>query len=464
MRGLLMFVVLCVLSMAACSNNTSDGVDASNDAPADVQEADTPTDINGTDESVSDQSSDAGSLSRPNILLIISDDQGLDASSQYSVGTDLPNTPVLDALAERGVVFDNAWATPACTTTRGTLITGLHGVHSGVDTVPDLLDPDQLTLHDHFSDQAPEYATAIIGKWHLGGRNPDLNGPAQSGVTYYAGTIAGVVEDYWGWTLTSQGQQSASTTYHTTAMTDLAIDWIGQQQQKPWFLWLAYVAPHRPFHLPPSNLHARTLSGEPSDIRANPRPYYLAAIEAMDAEIGRLLSALPPSTRARTLVVFVGDNGTPTQAVDASVFSPSHSKNSLYEGGGRVPLIASGAGVSRSGEREEALVNTVDFFPTFADVAGASAPLQALDGVSFHGLLSDPQASSRTHNYTEFDTAQTSGWAVRNATHKLIEFSDGTRELYDLSVDLAEQDNLIADPAYADLIEELAAFAAQVRE
>lgn len=463
---LVMTFFFCTPLLMCCDNNTTSNEDASVDEPTDavvdVTANDGSTDVMAdTKPDAADNSADASTETRPNILLIISDDQGLDSSAQYQVGSDLPVTPVLDALAQDGLVFDNAWATPACTTTRGSLITGLHGVHSGVDTVPDLIDPDLLTLHDHFTANAPDYATAIIGKWHLGGRTSDLNGPAQSGVPYYAGTIDGVIEDYQNWTLTEGGQQSTSTAYHTTAMTDLAIDWVGKQQ-KPWFLWLAYVAPHLPFHLPPNELHNRTLSGDASDIRNNPRPYYLAAIEAMDAEIGRLLDALPPETRKNTLIVFIGDNGTPAQTVDASVFLRDHAKNSLYEGGVRVPMVVSGAGVTRQAQREDALVNTVDMFPTFVDAVGAQ-PATTIDGMSFYGLLQDTESSQRTYNYTEFNTTMTSGWAVRNATHKLIEFSNGTQELYDLSVDLAEGNNLIAQPEFADLIQELAAYAAQTR-
>jgi len=77
--------------------------------------------------------------SKPNILLIIADDQGLDASAQYSYSSDIPNTPTLNALAEQGIVFDNVWATPACTTTRGTIITGQHGINSGIDHVPSII-------------------------------------------------------------------------------------------------------------------------------------------------------------------------------------------------------------------------------------------------------------------------------------------------------------------------------------
>ena len=146
----------------------------------------------------------ASTPSQPNILLIIADDLGLDASSQYNVSTDLPQTPVLDSLAKNGIVFDNAWATPACTTTRGTLITGLHGINSGVDRVPNRMNTSLNTIQRLLKNdtQTSHYQSAVFGKWHLAGRNPDHDHPNQSGVDFYSGNIAGVMKDYNQWELT----------------------------------------------------------------------------------------------------------------------------------------------------------------------------------------------------------------------------------------------------------------------
>ncbi len=402
---------------------------------------------------------------KPNILLIIADDLGLDASAQYSLGNDLPVTPNLDALASDGIVFDNAWATPVCTTTRGTIITGLHGVNSGVDTVPDTLDTSIMTLQRHLSNDAnsADYQSAVVGKWHIGGMNPDLDHPNQSGVPYYSGNMSGSLRDYFEWDLVTNGVESQSTTYHTTAVTDMAIDWITAQSD-PWFMWLAYSAPHTPFHLPPNDLHARSLSGTDADIAANPREYFLAAIEAMDSEIGRLLNSLSVEERENTMIIFIGDNGTPNAVLDTTVFPTGHSKATLYEGGIRVPMIVSGAEVSRNGERESALVNTADIYPTVIEALG-SAPNTQVDGVSFYDMLSEAGISSRTFNYSEIITNRTNGWTTRSATHKLIVFNSGDRELYDLDNDIREENNLIADSedGYETIISELVGFADFVR-
>lgn len=450
------------LLAAACGDNDAD-IDAALDAALDAAEDARPQTDASTLDATTDSAVDAAQVSDgPNILLIIADDLGLDSSAQYDVSADAPNTPVLDSLAATGIVFDEAWATPACTTTRGTLISGLHGVHSGVDFVPAVLSPTIRTLHAYLAEHAPEYATAIVGKWHLGGRAPDLNAPAIAGAGYYAGTIAGVIDDYFDWDLITGGEQVPQTAYHTTAMTDLAIDWI-DAQEGPWFMWLAYVAPHIPFHAPPESLHTRTLLGTPADIRNNRRQYYLAAIEAMDREIGRLLDTLSSEARENTLIIFLGDNGTPSLAVDANVFDSARAKNTLYEGGVRVPLVVSGAGVSRQGVRDAALVHTVDLFPTLLHILGVSAALP-LDGESFSEVLSREDAGTREFNYTEFVSDAVTGWAVRDVRYKLIHFEDGMEELYDLSVDLREESNLIADAALQERIVRLAAYGALQRD
>jgi arylsulfatase A-like enzyme len=382
---------------------------------------------------------------QPNILLIIADDLGVDSSNQYSYSADKPRTPTLDALAASGMVFDNVWATPACTTSRAAMITGQHGVHSGVSFVPAVMNTAADTLQRHLvADGATSaYKTAVIGKWHLGGGNPAPSHPTDSGVGYFAGNMGADLPSYTSWPLVENGVSSTSTVYHTSKVTDLTRDWIAAQTQ-PWFAWLAYAAPHLPFHLPPASLQSRAgLTGTTADIAARPREYYLAAIEAMDTEIGRLLSSMDATARANTVVIFVGDNGTPTQTVDTRVFSKAHSKNTLYEGGVRVPMIVSGKGVARSNVRETALINLVDLYATINSLAG-SAATSVYDSKSFASLLQTGASGPRTYNYSEFESTDVSGWVVRDAQYKLIQNLSGTQELYDLSKDLGELTNLLA--------------------
>lgn len=162
-------------------------------------------------ENDSSNNSNNGSTSdQPNILLIIADDQGLDASAQYALSADLPVTPTLNQLASQGIVFDNAWATPACTTTRSTIITGQYGVTSGVLDVGDKLPADALTLQRFLAsdEDTDNYQSAVIGKWHLSGTPADASHPATVGIDYFAGNLRGSISDYAEWDLTINGETS----------------------------------------------------------------------------------------------------------------------------------------------------------------------------------------------------------------------------------------------------------------
>ncbi len=402
---------------------------------------------------------------QPNILFIISDDQGVDASSQYSFSADPPITPNFDALASNGLVFDNTWVTPACTTTRAAILTGMHGVNSGVTTVPDVLDTELQTFAKYLKSETlpTPYATGAFGKWHLAGvRNTDTNHPNNSGFDYYAGSLTNI-SDYNSWELTVNGSQFMSDIYHTTAVTNLAIEWVNAQTQ-PWFAWVAFQAPHTPLHLPPSHLHTRNeLTGSSDDISNTPRAYYLAAIEAIDTEIGRLLASLDENELENTIIVFIGDNGTPVNVVDTTVFSRDRSKSTLYEGGIRVPLIISGKGVTRFGQRESTLVNATDFYTTLGEAAGLPTK-QLFDSTSFFSLFSGTNTSSlRTENYTEFVSDDVTGWTVRDDTLKLIQYEDGEQELYDLTQSINENNNLINDTLYAEDVDRLLNIGLSVR-
>lgn len=376
----------------------------------------------------------------PNVLFVVADDFGLDASPCHpSVGSAKPSMPNLKSLCDKGVVFDQAWVHPTCTPTRASLLTGKYGVHHNVMAVDEVL-TTQPTILQRVQEGTTPYSTAVIGKWHVGGSNPDPNHPSLFGAQYYAGFLTGAVADYFSWRQTINGTSSNETGYVTTVLTDRAISWISSQQQ-PWFLWLAYNAPHTPFHTPPANLHnqADLKNGTATDNRTK----YFAAAEALDTEFGRLLASIPAATLANTTIVFIGDNGTPGQVIQ-SPYSSTKAKDSLYQGGINVPLIVSGAGVTRSGQREQVLVNDSDFYATFQQLTRRSGTVPT-DSVSFAGALTTAGASSRTHSYIDYRDSGTVITAIRSSQYKLIEFANARRELYDLAADPYETNNLIAN-------------------
>lgn len=393
----------------------------------------------------------------PNILLIIADDLGIDVSPCYELGAVKPDMPVLESLCRDGLVFDNVWSNPTCSPTRATILTGRYGLRTGVLEVVQRnggpgIRTDEISIQRYLDDNSPAgYANAVIGKWHLADRtNGGINNPARMGVDHYSGILRGGHLDYYSWLRTRNGRAARVEGYSTSVMTDDAINWI-DRQTGPWFLWLAYTAPHAPFHLPPAGLHGRDdLPGTVADIRANPLPYYLASLEAMDREIGRLLEALSAEERANTIVMFVGDNGTPNPVIQHP-YRRGRAKSTVFEGGIHVPLVVAGAGVTRRGEHEDALVNTTDLFATIAELAGVDVAVYE-DSISFAGLLDGTERGEvREFAYAEIVSEEAflgSGWAMRDETHKLIELASGQTFLFDLVSDPGETRNLIlTDPA-----------------
>ena len=152
-------------------------------------------------------------------------------------------------------------------------------------------------------------------------------------------------------------------------------------------------------------------------------------------------SNLPGTVRENTVIIFIGDNGTPREVVQ-SPYEPGKAKGTLYEGGIHIPMIVSGAGVTRAGERESALLNSTDIFSTISDLAGTEFPA-INDSRSFRALLSDAAASKRTEIYSEVSSANVWGWAIRNERFKLIQYDDGSEEFFDLSTDPYEQNDLL---------------------
>ncbi len=418
------------------------------------------TDNNTDDNSGSDNTASL----QPNIILVITDDQGLDASAQFNLSNDLPYTPVIDSLAASGITYENAWATPSCTTTRAALLSGKHGANNGVPSTPGILAPEVGTIQQHLQQIAPDYKTAVFGKWHVAGGNPDPDHPSQLGVQHYSGNLTGNLTDYFDWTVTTNGVATQSSQYHTSALVDYAIDWIAEQNT-PWFTWLAFSAPHSPWHTPPQAFNRRELSGTAEDIEANTRDYYLSAIETLDTELGRLLNSLDAEVRDNTIVMVIGDNGTPRPVIDRSAYIGSHGKGSLFEGGIHVPLVISGYGVSRTNVREPGLVSIVDFFPTISALAGQSSDTMH-DGYNLLPSFSSANAISRELLYTDYvsDSALGSGWTVRSDSHKYIAYTDGSEALYDLVADPDEASNLMpVSGSLLTVVDTLRTFGLEVR-
>ena len=269
---------------------------------------------------------------------------------------------------------------------------------------------------------------------------------------------------YWDWDKYVDGEVAREDTYATTDSVDETLRAM-EELAEPWFIWLAFNAPHRPFHAPPKHLHSFDLKGPPE---RSPVAHMKAMTEAMDTEIGRLLESVDTT---RTTVIFIGDNGTTGEATDAP-FDPAHAKGTLYEGGVHVPLIVAGSRVTRPGTECAALVCATDIFPTVRDIAGLGDV--ARDGVSILPYLSDPDLPSlRDYLYAEIfrpngpPPHERFRRAIRGARYKLIDrprhpSKAPAQELFDLEEDPLEKNNLLTGELTAEQAAALADFEAEL--
>ena len=360
-------------------------------------------------------------------------------------------------------MFENAWASPACSPTRGTLVTGLYGHNNGVTNVGEVLPSTTTSIWEYISASSPEpYAMAVFGKWHLGNTMDHITN--QSGVPEFRGMIPGLINNFYSWTVNdSEAADSVTTTYATTALTDFTIDFITDHENSadaddPWFVYLPYNAPHGTsandgHQVPPADLFTTDVEGrEPgsSTIYFGEIPVYKAVVQAMDTEMGRLLDELEAlGELENTLIIFMGDNGTPGPIQDENVGNRG-SKSSVYEGGVHVPLIIKGAGVTRIGERETDIVTSSDIYATIAELTGIAVS-EINNSYSLVPLFTDDTSSSgRQFSFTEICGFGQTRYAIRDDRYKVLYAADqGGFAMYDLQEDPLEENNLYDDPSVA---------------
>jgi arylsulfatase A-like enzyme len=291
------------------------------------------------------------------------------------------------------------------------------------------------------------YDNSAVGKWHLANPRSEegLRHPLDSGFAWYAGSPANLRdpktpgdEGYFHWKKNTNGVVSWSRSYATSETIDDSIARI-RAMQEPWLLWVAFNAAHFPLHVPPAHLHTPGNTDNAPDV-------FRAIVEALDSEIGRLLDAIDPALLARTMVIFVSDNGSPMIAV-ADAGSENRFKRTLYEKGINVPLIVSGPEVRRPGTESAALVHVVDVLATVAEIAEVDTgaltrddgqPL-VLDGQSFLAQIRDPLApSSRRTVFQDRFAPNGRGpfdedsRALRDERYKLLQLANGREQLFDL--------------------------------
>jgi len=393
---------------------------------------------------------------RPNILCILVDDLGYGDLSSFGA-PDL-HSPNIDRLVAAGMRFDSFYANcPVCSPTRASLLSGrypeLVGVPGVIRTHADnnwgYLDPDAVLLPDLLGGAG--YHTAIVGKWHLG---LDAGSqPTQRGFAFFHGYLGDMMDDYYnhrrhGINYMRRDETEIDPTGHAT---DLFSEWAceylrGQaDEEAPFFLYLAYNAPHTPIQPPPEWV-ARVQQREPDITQQRAR--LVALIEHLDDGIGRVLETLDETGLSnKTLVVFTSDNGGQS-SVGANNGPLRDGKGSMYEGGLKVPFCAVWPGRIPAGSRSDRIALTMDLYPSFCEAAGVAIQ-HPIDGRSILPTLlgRDQPAEPRDHFFIRREGGQQYGGltisAVRRGEWKLLQNSPfGPQELFNLAEDPLENNDL----------------------
>lgn len=372
----------------------------------------------------------------PNVVIFFTDDQGYQDLGSY--GSPLIETPVIDQLAVEGVRFTSFYAgASTCTASRAALMTGCYPARVGLDLMIDPihnshlgLNPEETTIAELLKAQG--YETAMMGKWHLG--NPLEFFPTRQGFDFFLGIpysndmlpVPLYRNEEWIEDLgLGNGQEELTRMY-----TDEAIQFITDNQDNPFFVYIAYAMPHVPLHASDDfeGTSARGLYGD--------------VIEEIDFHVGRIRNTLETlKLDVNTLVIFTSDNGPWLEkGNDAGSADPFvNGKGTHWEGGFRVPCVMWWPGTIPAGQVNGEIIALIDFYPTIAALAGAELPTGQIDGVDIvidgknvWPLMSGQPGATSPHEAFYYDLG-----AVRSGKWKLM---DG--RLYDLENDPHEDNDL----------------------
>ena len=402
---------------------------------------------------------------RPNVIVILADDQGTIDLGVYGA-KDL-HTPHLDALAKRGVRFTQFYsAAPVCSPSRAGLLTGRWPVRAGVPSncasqagAAGALPPEEITMAEMFREAG--YATAHIGKWHLG-YTPETSPKAQ-GFDHSFGHMGGCIDNfshffYWSGPNIHDLWRNGTEVFHDgdyfpDLMAREAKQFMERQGDQPFFIYYALNTPHYPYQGDAKWLeHFKHLP--------HPRRLYAAFLAAQDERIGKLVDTVDAlGLSERTIIVFQSDNGHSTE--ERAHFGGGNAgpyrgaKFSLFEGGIRPPAMISWPTHIPENEVRDQIGHACDWLPTLAELTGVKLPAVKLDGQSLATVIRDPKALSPHADHPlhwQVGTGRNAQWAVRDGDWKLIgstrDTTDGrqpvqvSNTLVNLKADPSEKSNL----------------------
>lgn len=397
---------------------------------------------------------------RPNILLIVTDDQGINDVSAY--GSEIP-TPNIDEIGQNGIRFTNFYVTaPVCTPSRYGLLTGRYQYRS-IEAFQEALLPrdpkheevhlsaDEITIADVLKRNG--YKTALIGKWHLGHGDVEF-GPNNHGFDYFYGFLPGCI-DYYRHTYESDPAWYRNKTlieeegYATDLLTNEAIRFIEEHKDVPFFLDLSYNAPHYGRCPDGKLLQSPPEAKELPEKSVADRAVYAAMVKNLDKGIGRVIETLRRlQLEEDTIVIFCSDNG---GDYDYGGNNKPYrgEKGTLWEGGIRVPCHIQWKGHIQPDQTSDQPIISLDFFPTLIRLTGVAFTERILDGYDISDvLLTNKPAPDR---YLFF--RRKNQIAVRDKRWKYLKDSDDKEYLFDLTNDPYEQHNLLDEsPEQAHLL------------
>lgn len=398
---------------------------------------------------------------RPNIVFILADDMGYGDFSAFNGG--LSHTPALDQLLAESVCLTQQYtASPVCNPSRACLLTGRYAHRTGsVDTLEWLglerLALRETTLADLF--KASGYATGLVGKWHLGSFDPRYH-PNRRGFDE-AVCFRGGMHDYYNWSLEYNDRtRDADGRYLTDVWTDEAVQFIERHQREPFFLHVAYNAPHTPLEAPAEDQRRFKASGQ---FTIGVSLLY-AMLQRMDAGVAQILSSLDRLGLAEnTIVLFTSDNGPQLggmgdHCLDRFNCNFNGAKGSVYEGGIRVPMLLRWPAGLPAGQTVDTLVHFADWFPTLLAAAGIPVPAQLqLDGENVLPALRGEQRYTpppRFWQWNRYQPVVTCNAAVRDGDWKLVRPAlAAAMEVYDphwLAVSMYSPEYFVARGIFRD--------------
>ncbi len=398
---------------------------------------------------------------QPNIVFILADDLGWSDLPIY--GNQFNEAPHITQLAQNGMLFDNAYAAaPVCSPTRLSIFSGQYPVQQGmIDFIPghwrpyEKLTPPQNKEHflsleiETFAERLQDagYTTGYFGKWHLGEGKyaPQNHGFNKVNVNPGGHAFRDVAK--------SRDADAFGTDYKKVAsLTNRAIKFIRENRDNRFFVFLSHYAVHIPLEarerLVQKYKRKKKVEGYPSN------PKYAAMIERLDWSVGKVVSTLKElNLEQNTIVIFYSDNGGLIERYDkrdgiiVTNNAPLRAeKGTIYEGGIREPLIISWPGTIAENSKSHSIVNSIDFYPTFLELAGASLRTNhTLAGQSLLPVLTQKEEWRERALYWHYPVYHhdVPKAAIRMGKYKLIEnYQDKTIELYDLEADIGETINI----------------------